>query len=179
MRRFFPFLVLLFAATTLFAQQSTDYAPQASGDKVSQMTAKPAPKPGHPLDPDDVAVLTGKKDAENRRSYSTPQMYYSYPVGGSMFTQSTVGNAFMGDSGLGYGYGARSGYGLNTSSFSNTWFFGHRGIRKPGGGARFILGPGAPGLFHINRWTPGRLWFGPGSHFSGPTGFAFLPNLRP
>lgn len=178
MRRVYLFATLLFAAS-LFAQQSPDYTQTQTEASPAQTTAKPAPKPGQPLDPEDVAILTGKKDAAERsQRYASPQMYNFYPANSSIFTQSSVGNAFMGDPNIGYGNGSGYSYRRGNSSFVNTWFFGHRGTLKPGGAPSFFFGTNTPGSFH-NRWQPGRVWFGPGSHFRGPTGFVFLPGLQP
>lgn len=50
----------------------------------------PAPKLGHPLDPADVAILTGKTRAAAPAAYSLyvmPYGYYTYPVNAPLFGQ--------------------------------------------------------------------------------------------
>jgi len=70
------------------AAQSTD-----SGERNAEPLGTPAsiptaaPKPGHPLDPHDVDVLTGKADREARASRGT--VYVS--PGGYGYGQSAVG----------------------------------------------------------------------------------------
>ncbi len=51
----------------------------------------PAPKPGHPLDPADVDVLTGKNKPANPyggRVVVDPYSGFGYPLGGSSYNQS-------------------------------------------------------------------------------------------
>lgn len=50
----------------------------------------PAPKLGHPLDPADVAILTGKTRAAAPAAYSLyamPYGYYTYPINAPLFGQ--------------------------------------------------------------------------------------------
>jgi hypothetical protein len=195
MRRFLPILMLL-AAVTLVAQQSAPSSTTPpSTEAENNYGFPPAPKPGHPLDPNDVATLTGKNNQNQpQQNYATPQVYYTAPVGGSMFTQSAVGDAFVGGSNVGYGmvgynyggygYGGYNGYGYglgNGSQFANV----STATRPPLGfgatgrpGASPFFGTGRPGQFGGNRWRP-NVWFGPGAHFQHPTGQWFSPNPRP
>jgi len=74
--------VLLIASAAL-AQQAP-YSPQEQPATSPADTASAAPQLGHPLDPADVDILTGKNKPENRRGYAQP--YYSvspYGYGGS------------------------------------------------------------------------------------------------
>ena len=107
MRRFSPLLVVLLALAA-FAQSAPQNSsePQQSGPQ-NNYGVPPAPKPGHPLDPHDVAILTGKagNSAPQQGQYATPQLYYSYPTGGSMFSQSSVGYAFGQQPNFSIGYG--------------------------------------------------------------------------
>ena len=41
-------------------------------------SAQPAPTPGHPLDPNDVAILTGHARGPASAAYSTPTIVYGY-----------------------------------------------------------------------------------------------------
>ena len=51
--------------------------------------ASPAPQLGHPLDPADVAILTGKaRGAAAPSGAAVPPVYYGYPVGVPLFSQS-------------------------------------------------------------------------------------------
>lgn len=65
MWKVFLFAATVLVATTLPAQQ----------DVGSALTA--APKPGHPLDPRDVAALTGRAD---QRAENAPGGYAAWPV---------------------------------------------------------------------------------------------------
>ncbi len=73
-------LVLVLAVPGLLLAQEAQVLPQA----------KPAPKLGHPLDPADVAILTGKAKASaesHSRLYAMPYLYFSYPMNASLFSQ--------------------------------------------------------------------------------------------
>jgi hypothetical protein len=182
MRRFIPLLVVLLAVAT-FAQSAPQDSstPQQAGPQ-SNYGVPPAPKPGHPLDPNDVAILTGKTgySASQQRQYGTPQLYYSYPTGGSMFSESSVGYAFgqQPNFSIGYGnnwqswqnrggnWGSGSYYGgysnFNGSQFANVTTeaspFHFPGIRRPGFGSPFFFGNRTPGFG--NRWRP-HFWASP------------------
>jgi hypothetical protein len=78
-------IVLLLSARTVLAQEaaSTTQNPPEE-NRAAQTQAKPAeaPKPGHPLDPADVDVLTGKNKAAAQSPYGygsrvTPYLNYS------------------------------------------------------------------------------------------------------
>jgi len=52
--------------------------------------AKPAPRLGHPLDPADVAILTGKAKASagtRHGLYAMPYLYFNYPINQPLFSQ--------------------------------------------------------------------------------------------
>jgi hypothetical protein len=90
MRKLFSVLFLSAAPAVLLAQQAqpaqqkpaekpvveTQKAPEEQPAAKPRSPYPPAPKPGHPLDPADVAVLTGK----NKPAQSNPYGAYSYPV---------------------------------------------------------------------------------------------------
>ncbi len=69
--------------------------PKTPADRI-RAQQPPAPKPGHPLDPADVDVLTGKnKPANPYGSYGNRVVIdpysgfgYGYPMGGSLYNQS-------------------------------------------------------------------------------------------
>lgn len=83
--------VLLVATATLAQQTPTPQQDQPVASPAD--TASAAPQPGHPLDPADVDILTGKNKPEGRRGYAQP--YYSVSP---------------------YGYSGSSGYrGMNRS----------------------------------------------------------------
>jgi hypothetical protein len=197
MRNFASLLVVL-VAVSAFAQD-TQSAPASQQPGPSNNYGVPsAPKPGHPLDPNDVAILTGKSSnsAPAQQPYMTPQIYYSYPTGGSMFTQSTVGNAFGQQPNFSVGYGNNwqgwnqtgnwGGYSgsfsnLNGSQFANVTTeatpFHLSNRRRPGFGPNFFFGR-SPGFGFNNRWRP-NFWSSPGRHVQAPTGLTSSPGLRP
>src|SRR3954447_24111600 len=107
MRLITLFLAVLLAVTA-GAQTSPQNTPASQKPGPENNYGVPsAPKPGHPLDPNDVAVLTGKagKSAPQQRQYATPQFYYPDPTGGSMFSESSVGYAFGQQPNFSIGYG--------------------------------------------------------------------------
>jgi hypothetical protein len=63
-------------------------ASEPASAPAENSAAKPAPKKGHPLDPADVAVLTGKDrpSGTNYRYGGSPYVYADFPSGGSVFT---------------------------------------------------------------------------------------------
>jgi len=78
-------LLLLAAALPLSAQepqpQPTEAAPETTTNEVAppaDTTENPKLKLGHPLDPADVATLTGR-DAEPQRRYAEPVVYLTIP----------------------------------------------------------------------------------------------------
>jgi hypothetical protein len=89
----------LFLAVTALAQQ-----PVSSSTSNSQMSAgvtqelMKAPEPGHPLDPNDVAVLTGKDKEPQSGAYGDGSTYLMYGTG--------TGNGSGSGSGYGYGRGS-------------------------------------------------------------------------
>lgn len=80
----------LLASPLIMAQQEDAPAPEPTQTVNSEQPGS-APKLGHPLDPADVDVLTGKNKASSASAYGQ----YAYP--------GTLGY------GYGYGYGARYG----------------------------------------------------------------------
>lgn len=130
MRKFSPLLVVLLAVAAFAQSDQSTPLPQQPGP-ANNYGIPPAPKPGHPLDPGDVAVLTGKTGnaAPAPQQYMTPQIYYSYPTGGSMFSQSTVGNAFGQQPDFSMGFG-------NDWGFRNNFGFANNRRRSSGFGFR-------------------------------------------
>ncbi len=59
--------------------QPEDSAPAPQPCPAEGTGAQPAPKPGHPLDPEDVRILTGRPitsvPAADRTGYGAPQVY--------------------------------------------------------------------------------------------------------
>ena len=82
MKKFFWVALSLSIPGLALAQQATP--------TNSPVQAKPAPKLGHPLDPADVTILTGKADSFNRSPYGTYAALYgylSYPIDAPLFRQ--------------------------------------------------------------------------------------------
>jgi hypothetical protein len=116
LRNAFWILVMLAAPAFVLAQETQQSQPPKPPEKPATEAQKapeqpapaqtpaaklraqfpPAPKPGHPLDPADVDVLTGKnKSANPYGPYGTrvvvdPYSGFGYPMSGSRFGQSTL-----------------------------------------------------------------------------------------
>ena len=111
LRNAFWILVLLAAPAFVLAQETQQSQPAKPPEKPAAETQKapekpltpaekiraqqpPAPKPGHPLDPADVDVLTGKNKPANPygpyggRVVVDPYSGFGYPMGGSLYNQS-------------------------------------------------------------------------------------------
>ncbi len=100
MRKTFLLAVLIVAAQGLpWAQEarppqadSQGAPPSAQAEPAPAATQlSPAPRLGHPLDPADVDILTGKAKVSGRQGYGysgTPYGYTSYPVNAPLFSQS-------------------------------------------------------------------------------------------
>src|SRR5215472_15857770 len=85
---------VLLVASAALAQQ-TPNSPQAQPAASPADTGTAAPQLGHPLDPADVDILTGKNKPENRRGYAQP--YYSVsPYGYSGYAGSRGMNRSFG-----------------------------------------------------------------------------------
>lgn len=109
-RKAFWILLMLAAPAFVLAQetqQSQQKPPEKPAAETQKAPEKPlttaekiraqqpaAPKPGHPLDPADVDVLTGKNKAANPygpyggRIVVDPYSGFGYPMGGSLYNQS-------------------------------------------------------------------------------------------
>ena len=84
-------VVLVFACQGVLAQERppAQAQPQAP-DRTVQGQAAPAPKLGHPLDPRDVEILTGRPQAVAPSGYRVEIPAYwpfSYPINTSRFSQ--------------------------------------------------------------------------------------------
>jgi len=80
--------LVLFFAPALMAQekpQEKPPAPEQPGQtqEQSQTRATPAPQLGHPLDPADVDVLTGKTKAPANAGYRVDPLSYAYGYAGT------------------------------------------------------------------------------------------------
>ena len=80
------FLLLLFCMAPLLVsgqectQTPADQQPPEPQSSAVQ-SAQPAPKPGHPLDPNDVAILTGHARGPVAAAYGTAYApMYAYPA---------------------------------------------------------------------------------------------------
>jgi len=158
MRRFNTFLAVLILSVPLLRAQEQKPSPRTEEQPTaaSQPQAKPAPKLGHPLDPADVDVLTGKNKQNAGPARPVEVLPYGYAgygvyLGYGRFG-STWGTSRLGGSAqplfapIAFGrIGNRSFFVVgNASSFGSSAFF------FAGGRARHI------GLFPVT-----------GSRFSG------------
>ena len=154
-------LVLAMAAPVLAQTQEKPQAPARTEEQsaaTNSAQAKPAPKLGHPLDPADVDVLTGKANrttGANRPVEVLPYGYAGYGGFGrySMGTSRFGGSQFASVGGsakplfapIAFGrVGNRSFFVVgNTSSFGAPFFFFSQGHRTrsvglfPSAGSRF------------------------------------------
>ena len=120
--------VILFCAPALLAQENPPASEQpAQTQEQTQTRATPAPQLGHPLDPADVDVLTGKTKAQTNTGYRVDPLSYAY----------------------GYGYAGMQGY--RGRGWGRTPFL----FGRTGGGSFFFFGN--PGFFAPNLFfRPGR-----------------------
>lgn len=185
MRRLILVSLLLTAACAL--AQDTQPAKVPSSDAARQS----ATQPGHPLDPYDVYVLTGKKDEAERRQQTTPsmQMYYGVPSGDSQFsgagssrwdssgTQMFDTSGFSGENNFnGFNAGIPFGSQFSGSQFADVTTlsrpgFGFLDRRRAGFRPRWFFGNGTPAFNFRPR--------GFGGGFQGFTAPGFSPGPRP
>jgi hypothetical protein len=123
--------VVLFCAPVLLAQEKRPAPEQpAQTQEQAQTRATPAPQLGHPLDPADVDVLTGKTKTSANCGYRVDPLSYGY------------GYAYAGAQRYeGYGWG-RTPFLFGRTGGGSFFFFGNAGFFAP----RF-LGPGRGGIF--------------------------------
>jgi len=153
-----------------------DYSNPNYQANTDQQAPSAAPVLGHPLDPNDVATLTGKNDQRRQPGYNGAYYYYPYSsstdwFGGSQFGTSQFGTQFFSGPG-GFGNRFFGGFSRGRNFGTNTLFFG------PGPGTSFFLGGshlGTPGMV----FAPGQNW-----NFAAPpqarfTGSRFGRHHRP
>ena len=129
--RYLALCLALFCAPLLLAQekQPTPEQPTQTQEQA-QARATPAPQLGHPLDPADVDVLTGKTKPSDNTGYRVDPLSYAY----------------------GYGYAGTQGY-AGRGWGRTPFLFG-----RTGGGSFFFLGN--PGFFAQRFFFgPGRCHF--------------------
>lgn len=86
-------IILIWMVQGVLAQERppTPKQPEETGAMQGQSQAQPAPKLGHPLDPADVDVLTGKtktSGARGDRPEAAPYPSMSYPVNAAGYLPS-------------------------------------------------------------------------------------------
>lgn len=108
------FASLLALGVCALAQDTTSSPYLKPPDSARQ----PSIQPGHPLDPYDVDVLTGRMDAAERYQ---PQMYYSLPLGESQFSGGTTSSGL---NGFGFGIGRFDSFRFDPA-IRGTRFFKH------------------------------------------------------
>jgi hypothetical protein len=87
-------LVLLCAPALMArAQQPAENRPQQPAATQEYTRATPAPQLGHPLDPADVDVLTGKTKAPGNAGYRVDSLSYAY---GSDYGYAARGRGYAG-----------------------------------------------------------------------------------
>lgn len=156
-------IALVLGAHSLLAQQApvvqdnSEEARPAQPQAQQQQALQPqaAPKLGHPLDPADVDVLTGKTKAGRAPGYAaTPYPYVSYPVNvadyapsRSLGWNSPASPPFVP---LGFGRFNRGNFFVigNTTSIGPPLFFFGRGRT---GLNTFFFGPARPGFGFFRR----------------------------
>lgn len=150
-------VVLLLAGQSLLAQEPPPA--QKPPEQTAPAPAQPqaAPKLGHPLDPADVDVLTGKNKAPASGAYgysATPYLYLNYPLGQAAYGSSRpFGNrSFASLPAMPFfrsGFRARSLFFFDTRNlFSPRLFFS--GFGRTGTSTFFFSTPARP-AFHFRR----------------------------
>lgn len=149
------FVVLVFCAPGLLAQETgrAQNRPEQPAAVEPRPQAAPAPQPGHPLDPADVDILTGKNKVPSTPAYRVDPYAYAayngYPVNvatwsASRFTRTTTSPFFLAGRA-----GNRSFFVIgNTGGFVPPLFFFARGR---GTGSAFFFAPVRPGFFFLRR----------------------------
>jgi hypothetical protein len=146
-------------------------APANAADQQASPTA--APVLGHPLDPNDVATLTGKND-QHRQLGLNGGYYYPYSTdwfGVPQFGTPQFGTQFFSGPGSRFG-NAFGGFGRGRNFGPNSFFFG------PGPGTSFFLGGphfAAPGMV----FAPGRNWSFRAPPHAAATGSRFGRHHQP
>ncbi|SRR5581483_8624779 len=108
------------AEQTQASQSQNTYAAPTSAPQQSQGLPA-APTPGHPLDPADVAVLTGKSaSGGSAPAYASPQVYFDPTPFAGTYSGDAVG--FGGRSFGTFGGSRRSGFVFGAGSFSPFFF---------------------------------------------------------
>jgi hypothetical protein len=133
-------VVLILVAQSVLAQEPPPAQNPPEPARPAPAQTQAAPKPGHPLDPADVDVLSGKNKALSSGAYgyaASPSLYWSYPLGrGAYSSTRPFGNrSFSSLPGLPLlrrGFGARSFFLFDTRRlFSPSLFFFNGGRSGP------------------------------------------------
>ncbi len=149
----FAFLVLCAPALLAQETQPVQNRPEQPAAAEPRPQVAPAPQLGHPLDPADVDVLTGKNKAHIAPAYRVdPYAYGAYsgypvnvaPWSASRLTRTTAGPLFLAGRA-----GNRSFFVIgNAGGFVPPLFFFTRGLGTGGG---FFFAPVRPGFFFFRR----------------------------
>ncbi len=150
-------IVMILTAQGVFAQETPPAQKRSEETRAprGQSQAQAAPKPGHPLDPADVDVLTGKakpSGAPGYRSEAAPYPYASYPVNVAGYVPGRA----LGSSSLAsppftpllFGRGRSFFLIGNATGFGRSPFFFRRGRS---GSSTFFFTPARPGFFFFRR----------------------------
>ncbi len=147
-------VALVICAPGLLAQETgpAQNRPEQPAAVEPRPQAAPAPQLGHPLDPADVDILTGKNKVPSIPAYRVdPYAYAAYsgypvnvaPWSASRFTRTTSPFFLAGRA------GNRSFFVIgNTGGFVPPLFFFARGR---GTGSPFFFAPVRPGFFFLRR----------------------------
>ncbi len=150
-------LIVAMVSAIAVAQQQTAEQTQASQSQSnSAPTSAPqesrgllaAPTPGHPLDPADVAVLTGKSRAGSAPAYTSPQVYFDPTPFAGTYSGDAAG--FGGRSFGAFGGSRRSGFVFGAGSFSPFFFPVRRNAFLIRSGP-FFFGSGGGFVFFSHR----------------------------
>ena len=151
-------IVMILTAHGVLAQETPPAQNRSEETRAArgQSQAQAAPKLGHPLDPADVDVLTGKtkpSEAPGYRYEVAPSPYASYPVNVAGYVRGRA----LGSNSLAppftpllFGRGRGRSFFLigNTTGFSRSLFFLSRGRT---GSSTFFFTPARPGFFFFRR----------------------------
>jgi len=150
-------IVLILTAQNLLAQQepppNNQEEPRPAQQAQQPPQAQEAPKLGHPLDPADVDILTGKTKASGASGYGTyaaaPYAPVSYPVNVAEYSASrSLGWNSLASPPFAFGRFNGSNFVIGgTAGFGPPFLFG----RGRFGVNNFFFAPARPGFFFFRR----------------------------
>ncbi len=147
-------IVMILTAQGVFAQETPPAQNRSQETRAArgQSQAQAAPKPGHPLDPADVDVLTGKTKPSGAPGYRSEAAPYPVNVAGYVPGRALGSSSLASPPFTPLLFGRVRGRSFfligNTTGFSRSLFFFRRGRA---GSSTFFFTPARPGFFFLRR----------------------------